>query len=190
MAQKTGEANMRRGQRQETESELERSPGRIGGLSRRDPFEASFSPLGMMRRMQEDMDRLFGSFGFGRSAWPAGPEMSEWAPALDVFQRDNELVVRADVPGLSREDLAVEVGDDALTIRGERKYDHEEDREGMFRRERGYGAFCRVVSLPEGVMPDTAKASFKNGVLEVTMQSPPQEVRRGRQIEIGEGEKK
>ena len=138
----------------------------------------------MMRRMQEDMDRLFGSFGLGRFGSAFGSEQGEWAPAVEAFQRGNEFVVRADVPGLSKEDLSVEVGDDALTIRGERKYDHEEEREGVFRSERSYGTFCRVIPLPEGVLADSAKADFKKGVLEVVMQAPPQEVRRGRQIDI------
>lgn len=171
---------------QRHESGLQRS-SRPRGLSRRDPFESfNFGPFALMRRMQEDMDRLFGG-GFGRDVFGGGPDVGEWAPAIEVFQRGNDLVVRADVPGLSREDLSVEVGDDALTIRGERKYDHQEEQGGVFRSERSYGTFYRVVPLPEGVMTDSAKATFKDGVLEVIMQAPPHEVRRGRQIEIGEG---
>jgi HSP20 family protein len=180
MAQKPGS--------QQTERGLERSSERQrGSLSRRDPFDTlGFGPFALMRRMQEDMDRLFGNFGFGRFGSPFGSEIGEWSPAVDVFQRGDEFVVRADVPGLSRDDISVEIGDDALTIRGERKYDREEEREGVFRSERGYGSFYRVVPLPEGVVADSAKANFKNGVLEVVMQAPPHEVRRGRQIEIGE----
>jgi HSP20 family protein len=111
----------------------------------------------------------------------------DWTPAIEAFQRGSEFVVRADVPGLSRDDLTVEVGDDALTIRGERKYDHEEEREGVYRSERSYGSFYRVVPLPEGAMGESAKANFKDGVLEVVIPAPSQEVRRGRRIEIGEG---
>ena len=92
------------------------------------------------------------------------------------------------MPGLSRDDLSVEIGDNALTIRGERKYDHEEERDGVFRSERSYGSFYRVVPLPEGAVADSAKAAFKDGVLEIVMQAPSQEVRRGRRIEI-EGER-
>jgi HSP20 family protein len=139
----------------------------------------------MLRRVQEDMDRIFSSFAGGRGLI-GEREASDWTPAIDAFQRGNEFVVRADVPGLSRDDLSVEVGDDALTIRGERKYDHEEEREGVFRRERVYGSFYRVVPLPEGAVGESAKASFKDGVLEVVLQAPPQEVRRGRRIDIAE----
>jgi HSP20 family protein len=165
------------------------SPNRGLARQRREPFDVfDFSPLAMIRRMQDDMDRLFGSFGAG-SSWMRpfrDAEAAEWAPAIEAFQRGNEFVVRADVPGLSRDDLSVDIGDDAVTIRGERKYDHQEEREGVFRSERSYGSFCRVVQLPEGTVTDSAKANFKNGVLEITVQAPPQEVRRGRRLEISE----
>jgi HSP20 family protein len=169
---------------------LQRSSQQSRQLSRRhDPFDAFWSaPFSMMRRFQEDVDRLFGGFGTGRG-WmsPFGErEGSDWTPAVDAFQRGNEFVVRADVPGLSRDDLTVEIGDDAVTIRGERKYDHEEEQEGVFRSERAYGSFYRVVPLPEGAVPESAKANFSDGVLEVVVQAPSQEVRRGRRIEIGQ----
>jgi HSP20 family protein len=172
----------------QAQGELQRSTQQGRGLSRRrDPFDVfSFGPLGLFRRMQEDMDRLFSGVGTGLT--PFGEQQGvDWAPAIEAFQRGSEFVVRADVPGLSRDDLSVEVGDDAITIRGERKYDQEEEREGVFRSERAYGSFCRVVPLPEGAVGDSAKANFKDGVLEVVVPAPSQEVRRGRRIEIGEG---
>jgi HSP20 family protein len=160
-----------------------------GSLARRDPFDVFWQgPFAMMRRMQEDMDRLFGGFGTSRGLSRRGREFDiDWSPAIEAFQRGNEFVVRAEIPGLSRDDLTVEVGDDALTIRGERKYDHEEEREGAVHSERAYGSFYRVIPLPEGALPDTAKANFKDGVLEVAIQAPSHEVRRGRRIEIGQG---
>lgn len=158
-------------------------------LRQRDPFDPFASgPFALFRRMQEDMDRLFGS-AWGSRNWPTsfGPGGGvEWSPAIEAFQRGNEFVIRADVPGLSRDDLTVEVGEDALTIQGERKYDHQEEREGVFRSERSYGTFCRVVSLPEGAVSDSATATFKDGVLEITVQAPPHEVSRGRRIEIAQ----
>jgi HSP20 family protein len=159
------------------------------GLARRDPFDLfEAGPFAMMRRLQDDFDRLFGGFGAGHGWAPiAERQRMDWTPAIEAFQRGNEFVVRADVPGLSREDLTVEVGDDALTIRGERKYDHEEEREGIYRSERSYGSFYRVIPLPEGAMADEAKANFKDGVLEVVIPAPSQEVRRGRRIDIAEG---
>ncbi len=186
MAQRTETENRTGTDRQQERSGLQRPGDSSRNLTRRDPYDTfGFGPFALMRRMQEDIDRLFGG-AWSRSGISSGSEWAEWAPAIDAFQRGNEFVVRADVPGLSRDDLTVEIGDDALTIRGERKYDHQEDREGVFRSERGYGSFCRSVALPDGVMADNAKASFKNGVLEVVMPAPPQEVRRGRRLEIGD----
>jgi HSP20 family protein len=188
MAEKRGTET--RSERSQGQSGLERFRDRGRFLSRRhDPFDPfAVGPFALIRRMQDDMDRMFGSFGIG-GAWPSlsGEEQrADWSPAIDVFQRGNELVVRADVPGLSREDLSVEIGEDALTICGERRYDREEEHEGVFRSERGHGRFCRVVPLPEGAVTDNAKANFKDGVLEVSVPTPPQEVRRGRRIEIGQ----
>ncbi len=165
---------------------LEHRQGRE--LGRSDPFDFRTAPFSMLRRMQEEMDRLFQGFGFGRgSISPFGEPASDWTPAIEAFQRGNEFVVRADVPGLSKDDITVEIGEDALTIQGERKYDREEEREGVYRSERAYGSFCRVLPLPEGAVADSAKANFADGVLEVVVQAPSHEVRRGRRIEIGSG---
>jgi len=146
-------------------------------------------PFAWMRQMQDQLDRAFSGIWSGggtTSSWPSdnvfGP--SDWSPAIDMFQRGNDLVIRADVPGLSKDDITVDIADDQLTIRGERRYDHEEERDGVFRSERSYGSFCRVVPLPQGAIADSAKATFNNGVLEVVMQTPSQETRRGRKIDI------
>ena len=109
-----------------------------------------------------------------------------WAPPVETFQRGSEFVVRADLPGMKKDEVTLHVTDNMLTIEGERRSEHEEQREGYFRSERSYGAFCRTVRLPEGAIADTAKATFTDGVLEVVVQAPPQEVSRGRRIEINE----
>jgi HSP20 family protein len=141
-----------------------------------------------MRRLQDDIDHLFGGAGMGRGwpAWSGESERAAWAPAVEAFHRGNEFVVRADVPGLSREDLSVEIGEDTLTLSGERKYNRDEEREGVFTNERSYGSFYRVIPLPEGAVADSAKANFKDGVLEIVVQTPPHEVRRGRRVEINQ----
>jgi HSP20 family protein len=186
----------------ETQSRQERSEPALGlqrtgtstpdRLRQRDPFDAlGFGPFSLFRRMQEDMDRLFESvWAGGRSSIPATFGQTwgaEWAPAIEAFQRGSEFVVRAEVPGLSRDDLTVEIGEDALTLQGERKHDHQEEREGTFRSERSYGRFSRVIPLPEGAIADSATANFKDGVLEIVVPAPSHEVRRGRRIEIGQG---
>jgi HSP20 family protein len=155
-------------------------------LQRRDPFDTLWSsPFALMRRAQDEFDRWFNTPGASRNWVPAPGEQLDWAPAVDVFQRGSDLVVRADVPGMSKDDIEVEVNDDAITIRGERRHEKEEERDGIYRSERSYGTFARVVPLPEGTIADSAKATFKEGVLEIVMQAPSREVKRGRKIEIG-----
>jgi len=95
-------------------------------------------------------------------------------------------VIKADLPGLSKEDVSVELSEDAVTIHGERKTEHKDEREGYYQSERSYGSFSRVISLPPGAMADQAKATFRDGVLEVTMPSPPAATR-GRRLEITDG---
>lgn len=153
------------------------------------------SSLGLMRQMQDELDRWFGRLGLGGwspSNWPspshwmarAVEQVGDWAPAVDAFQRGNEFVVRADIPGMTRNDVSVEIGEDSLTIRGERKDERREERDGTFWSERTYGSFCRVVPLPPGAISDSAKANFHNGVLEIVVESPSQETRRGRRVDI------
>jgi HSP20 family molecular chaperone IbpA len=107
-------------------------------------------------------------------------------PEIESFQRGDEFVVRADLPGLERKDITVEVRDDALMIQGERSNEHEHEEDGRYWTERSYGQFCRVVPLPEGAIADSVKASFANGVLEVVTKAPPHEVSRGRRIDIAD----
>jgi len=162
--------------------------------------EETFSPFGLspfsfMRRFGEEMDRLFGDFGLGRSWIPSalGGEMTAatWAPQVEMFERNGELVVRADLPGLTKDDIKVEFTDDGLTIEGERRSEHEEKGEGFYRSERSYGSFYRQVPLPDGVKTDNATANFRDGVLEITMQAPKREERKARKLEIqGEAEPK
>jgi HSP20 family protein len=163
-----------------------------GEMSRWDTGD--YGPFAWMRQMQDQLDRAFNGLwsGSGTSSWTpdsvSGP--SDWSPAIDAFQRGNDLVIRADVPGLTKDDITVDIADDQLTIRGERRYDHEEERDGVFRSERSYGSFCRVVPLPQGAIADSAKATFNSGVLEIVVQAPSLDVRRGRRIEIKEGAEK
>jgi len=155
-----------------------------------------YGPFAWMRQMQDQLDRAFSSIwssGSGTTAsWTTGNVFgpSDWSPAVDMFQRGNDLVIRADVPGLTKDDITVDIADDQLTIRGERRYDHEEERDGVFRNERSYGSFCRVIPLPQGAIADSAKATFNNGVLEIVVQAPSFDVRRGRRIEVTEGSEK
>jgi HSP20 family protein len=153
----------------------------------------SASPFQLLERFADEMDRVFDDFGLGRqglvSPFFRTDRPSSWAPDLEVFQRQNELVIKADLPGMTKDDIKVDVRDDAVTIQGERRREHEEEREGVYRSERSYGSFSRVVPLPEGAITEQAKATFRSGVLEITMPTPPEQVTRGRRLEITEGTK-
>jgi HSP20 family protein len=169
------------------------------GLARRDSSSASFfggSPFAVMRRFREEMDRLFEDFGFGgRSLMPnfgrdlfsrtLGDFGSEavWSPQVEMFERGGKLIVRADLPGMKKDDVKVEVTNDAVTISGERRSEHEEKREGFYRSERSYGSFFRRIPLPEGVNTEDAEATFNNGVLEIEMKAPEKRST-GRRLEI------
>lgn len=175
--------------------------GQRSGLTRSGPggLQRGFGqPFALMQRMAEDMDRLFEQFGLGRSALGIAPLANRafgrdlaarggtdvWQPQIEVFQRGDQLVVRADVPGLKKEDLNVEIDEGVLTVSGERRDEHEERREGFFSSERHYGSFQRSIPLPEGVDASQVQAAYTDGVLEVTLPAPKAEQRQARRIQI------
>jgi HSP20 family protein len=120
----------------------------------------------LLRRLTRDLDWVFNRVGMER---PFVGTENMWAPELDVFEKGNEFIVKADVPGLKREDIHVEVTDTELTIKGERKLEKEEKEKGYYRTERSYGSFFRSVALPPGAKIELAKAVVNDGVLEVKM---------------------
>jgi|KBSSwiStaDraftv2_1062776.scaffolds.fasta_scaffold74059_4 HSP20 family protein len=157
---------------------------------------AAATPFGFMRRFATDMERLFEEFEgfrfpslFGREFFPFTREFEHvgWVPELEVLQKNGQFIVRADLPGLKKDDVKVELTDNLLTISGERKEEKEEKREGYCRSERSYGSFYRQIPLPEGAKADTAKAEFNDGVLEITMQAPAREPQK-RRLEVKQGE--
>src|SRR6266496_533701 len=162
------------------------------GLSQRESYAPgawSGSPLSFMRRFSEQMERLFEDFGFGSSFGREFGRLSSiqdslWSPQVEVFERGDQLVVRADLPGLTKDDIDVKITDDAIVLQGERKQESEENAEGYYRSERSYGSFYRSILLPEGINADEANATFRNGVLEITMPAPEQAGNRGRRIEV------
>ena len=93
-------------------------------------------------------------------------------------------MVRADLPGLNKDDVNVEVDNGVLAISGERRHESQEDRDGFYRSERSYGQFYRSIPLPEGVNPEQCEASFRDGVLDVTLPAPKQETRKARKIQV------
>jgi HSP20 family protein len=143
----------------------------------------------MLERFADEMDRMFDEIGLGRG-WTRSPTVVDsmtWAPDIEISQRDSELVVLADLPGLSNSDVQIDVTEIAITIRGERRREHDGERADFYRSERSYGSFYRAIPLPAGAMTDHAKASFKDGVLEITMPAPPIPLTRGRRLEMNGG---
>lgn len=145
------------------------------------------SPFALAQRMFDEMDRSFGRlvpwFGGRTEAGEA------WWPSVEVLEKEGNLVVQADLPGVKKEDVQVEVTNGDLQIRGERKREREETGRGYYRSERSYGSFSRYIPLPEGAKTDEARAQFKDGVLEISI-PVPESAKKGRQVPIETGEKK
>jgi HSP20 family protein len=140
------------------------------------------NPFALMRRFTDDMDQWF-------TRVPRAPgEIAAWRPAIEVKEKEGKLVVTAELPGVKREDVKVNIAGGALTLEGERKEEKEEKREGYFHSERSYGKFFRSIALPEGARTDQAAAQFGNGVLEITV--PVAEAKQARkEVPIQEGAK-
>jgi HSP20 family protein len=129
---------------------------------------------------------LFTTF-FDTTTTGAATRSRPWIPAIDIAEVDDQYVLRADLPGLAEADVAIEVQDDVLTIRGERKSEMTEKRDGYVRIERASGGFRRTLRLPEGVDAEQVVATFDKGVLEVRVPKP--EERKPRRVEIQVGER-
>ena len=158
----------------------------------RDPYARSGNwpdSFHQFRRLSDYMDRWFDSLGLGRMSQRPGSFEGAWtglwAPELETFMRGDQFIIRMDLPGLKADDVNVEVTDDSIRIHGERQQSHDDSQEGWYRSERSYGQFHREVLLPEGAQADTAKASFRDGVLEIAIKAPPRQAAKPRRIAIG-----
>lgn len=171
----------------ETPSGMTRAVSEGSSLERRDPLAAAFEgPFALMSRLIQDMDRLFyGMSPLASRSWLAPQlEPQQWRPAVDVTEQDDRLIVVADLPGLHRENVDVEIRNGQLVISGERRNESEQ-RQGEYRMtERSYGKFAREVPLPEGVNPDDISARFEDGVLRIEIPVPATMQRQRRQIPI------
>jgi len=140
--------------------------------------------------MTSELDRVFDEPAWPSLRWPtfalATSEAVGWSPGIDVFEKDHRLVTKVDLPGMKKEDVKVEVTDGHLAISGERKRETEEKKDNIYRREREYGSFYRAVPLPEGVKIEDVKASFSDGVLEVSVPLPAKQEAKVRKVEIEE----
>ena len=142
-----------------------------------------WEPVRELGTIQSDMSRLFTSF-FDTPTTANGRTFRRWVPAMDLVETDGAFVLKADLPGLSESDVNIEVEENVLTISGERKSEHQDRKAGYYRVERSYGSFRRSLTLPEGVEAEAVKATFANGVLEVTVPKPAQQAPRKVQITV------
>jgi HSP20 family protein len=142
-----------------------------------------WDPVRELDSLQTDMNRLFDGFFQGRAG---NGGHRRWVPAMDLVESEDHLVLRADLPGMSEDDVSIEIKDGVLTVSGERKAEHESESEGFYRVERAFGSFSRSLSLPQGVDAGSVSANFDRGVLEVRIPKP--EERKPTRVQIAGGD--
>jgi HSP20 family protein len=136
-----------------------------------------------LARLHDEIDRMFQEFSLPSlpSLWP---ERGRWMPAVDLYEKENNLIVEAELPGIPKDAVKISCTDNSLTIQGETKKEEEQKREGFYRVERHYGSFYRTVPLPENVDHNKAKAEFREGVLRITLPKMAKPEEKGRTIPI------
>ena len=143
-----------------------------------------WDPFREMASLQNDMSRLMqGVLGAGN---PNGQSRT-WIPPVDVWETDDEVVYAVDLPGLTEDEVSLEVEDGSLTISGTRERKDESTTDGLYRYERSFGSFTRTIGLPHGVTEEAISADYENGVLEIRVRKPEQP--KPRRIQIGKGER-
>jgi HSP20 family protein len=168
--QSTSQTPARDPGRQKT-SLARRSPSSMAPSVLMDSFDVfNMNPFSIFRRMQDEISRAFAQNNLSSQTSSADVLSSgAWAPPVEVAYRDGNLVVSAELPGLSQDDVDVQIVDDILVISGEKEIAEEEDRGDVRRTEIRYGQFYRAIPLPDGVKAQETRAQFQNGVLQVTI---------------------
>jgi HSP20 family protein len=146
-----------------------------------------WEPVRELGTIQNEMNRLFNTFFDSPSGAPNGSVPGRrWIPAMDLVEGETHYRLRVDLPGVSEDEVNVELEDNVLTVSGERKSEHEERHEGYYRIERATGSFSRSLTLPEGVDAEAVNASFDKGVLQIEIPKPEQ--RKPRKVAISLGD--
>jgi HSP20 family protein len=144
-----------------------------------------WSPWGQVATLQSDMARLMNQVLGASSPTGNGDGEAAWLPPVDVSETGDALLLHFDLPGISQDDISVELNDNVLTVSGQRERKHEVSKDGYYRFERRFGSFSRSVTLPVGVSEDDITATYENGVLEVRVPKP--EEQKPRRIQVGTG---
>ena len=146
---------------------------RMRGLGIQDPFKELFD-------LQRNLSQFFEA-NYDQTAREDAP-LNAWTPAVDIFEDDNEFVIKLEVPEVNKEDIKVNLNENVLSISGERRFENEEKRDGYHRVERRYGQFFRSFTLPPNVNPEAINAQCKDGVLRLTL--PKREEAKPKQIAV------
>ena len=147
------------------------------------PAVVRFDPFRDITTLRDEMNRLF-----SRAVGEGGGSGSAWTPAVDVFDTDDSIVLRAELPGLKTEDIEIEVDENVLTLKGERRFEETVEEGRYYRLERAYGHFQRSITLPQGVKAEEISASFDNGVLSVRVPKADEVKPRKIAVTAGNGE--
>ena len=146
-----------------------------------------YDPFSMFSEMENMMDRMFGGrwpFLTSRQMRRLPQSAGGWTPHVDMYQEGNDIVVKAELPGISKDNIDVQIEDGDLVIKGERTSENETNEENYYRMERSFGTFYRRLPLPEGVQPDQVSATFKDGVLDVRVPKPTAGEQSAKKIEV------
>jgi HSP20 family protein len=141
------------------------------------------SPFERMEDMFEDFFRR----PFGLRRWPAMPRMMEEveaSPSVDIYEEGDNIILKSEMPGMTKEDIEVNLTDDTITLSGEKKKEEKIEKKDYYRLERSFGSFKRSFALPSEVQSDRAKASFKNGILEIKIPKSEEAKKKEKKIKI------
>lgn len=148
------------------------------------PRAASVSPWQAFNEMERAMDEMMGMRTTGRR----GTAEREWMPSVEMYEKDNKFVIKAELPGVKKEDIDVSVTDHSLTIKGEKQATRETKREDYYLNEVSYGSFMRTIPLPENVDAENVEANFNDGLLEIVV--PKMALTKAKRVSIGKKENK
>jgi HSP20 family protein len=139
-----------------------------------------YDPNRSLSSLRDNINRMF-DMSFPMD-WEEGREVAQWRPTVDIYEKDGEKVVHAELPGVKKEDITLEMKENVMTIRGKRTSEEEVEEDGYYRKERKFGAFQRSISLPEAIDTEQIKATYRDGVLEIRI--PQSEATGTRRISI------
>ena len=131
-----------------------------------------WNPMKEMFSLSDRMNKMFDGFFYPTTRDNEWMSMWDWNPAVDIYDKDDHIVIKAEIPGVDKKDITVDIKDRVLTLKGERSSDNEEKKDNFYRRERTFGKFERSFSLPAQVDLDKVKADYKDGILKIEIPKP------------------